>query len=73
MKDNLNVSDVQLMIRNLITFIVVEGKEFVDEEHKKEYVSRYLMVLIKTINLIDDQEEVSLIEDIANDISNYLD
>jgi len=72
MKGNLDISDVRLIIRNLMAFIVIEGKEFVDEEHKKEYVSRYLLVLIKTINLMDDQEEFSLVEDIANDISNYL-
>ncbi|MEW7290811.1 hypothetical protein [Aquimarina sp. 2304DJ70-9] len=72
MNDNLNISDIRLIIRNLITFIVVEGKGYVNDAQKRDYVSEYLLVLVKTINLIDEQEEYSVVEDIANDISNYL-
>ncbi|GAA4277049.1 hypothetical protein [Aquimarina mytili] len=72
MSDNLSISDIRLIIRNLITFIVVEGKEYVHDDYKRDYVSKYIMVLIKTINLIDDDEEFSLVKDIADDISNYL-
>ncbi len=72
MKGDIDISDVRLIIRNLITFIVVEGKEYVHDEQKKNYISGYLLVLVKTINLIDEQEEFSVVEDIANDISNYL-
>ncbi|WP_103072349.1 hypothetical protein [Aquimarina sediminis] len=72
MKKDLDISDVRLIIRNLISFIVVEGKEYVSDAKKKEYVSSYIQLLIKTIHHIDEQEELSIIEDIADDISTYL-
>jgi hypothetical protein len=72
MKKELDISEIQLIIRNLIAFIVVEGKEHVSDKKKKAYVSGYVQLLIKTIHLIDDQEELSIIEDIAEDISTYL-
>lgn len=72
MKKELDISEIRLIIRNLITFVVIEGKEYVSETKKKEYVSAYIQLLIKTIYLIDEQEEFSIIEDIADDISTYL-
>ncbi|AXT61077.1 hypothetical protein D1816_12195 [Aquimarina sp. AD10] len=72
MKDNLDISDARLIIRNLMTFIVVEGKGCVDDQKKKEYVSGYIQVLIKTINLIDEGKDFTLVEDIADDIARYL-
>ncbi|WP_074409613.1 MULTISPECIES: hypothetical protein [Aquimarina] len=72
MKKELDISEIQLIIRNLIAFIVVEGKEYVSDKKKKAYVAGYVQLLIKTIHLIDDQEELSIIEDIAEDISTYL-
>ncbi len=72
MKDNLDIQDLKLIIRNLITFIVVEGKEYVNENQKREYVSKYVHLLVKTINLIDETEEFSIVEDIADDITRYL-
>ncbi|WP_109299639.1 hypothetical protein [Aquimarina sp. AU474] len=72
MKNDLNNAEIRLIIHNLITFIVVDAKEYVSDKHKKEYVLGYVHLLIKTINLIDDDVEFSVIEDIANDISMYL-
>ncbi len=72
MKEDLNISDIRLIIRNLITFIVVEGKEYVCDTKKREYVSGYVNTLVKTIHLIDEDEKLSLIEDIANDITEYM-
>ncbi|PKV49537.1 hypothetical protein ATE84_1567 [Aquimarina sp. MAR_2010_214] len=72
MKKELDISEIQLIIRNLVAFIVVEGKEYVSDKKKKAYVSGYVQLLIKTIHLVDDQEELSIIEDIAEDILTYL-
>ncbi|WP_148639278.1 hypothetical protein [Aquimarina longa] len=72
MKKDVDISDVKLIIRNLISFIVVEGKEYVSDQQKKAYVSGYVQLLIKTIHLVDDKDDTSLIEDIADDISTYL-
>ncbi|WP_103865843.1 hypothetical protein [Aquimarina sp. I32.4] len=72
MKKELDISEVKLIIRNLVTFIVVEGKQYVSDNQKKAYVSGYVQLLIKTIHLIDEQEEISIVEDIAEDISTYL-
>ncbi len=72
MKDNLDISDVRLIIRNLITFIVIEGKEYVSDANKRAYVSGYVHTLIRTINLIDEHKEFSITEDIVEDISKYL-
>ncbi len=72
MGNDLNSSDITLIVRNLIAFIVVEGKEYVHDDFKQEYVLGYILVLAKTIYLIDEQEDFSLVEDIANDISKYL-
>ncbi len=72
MKEKLDNKEIRLIIRNLITFIVVEGKECVSEAKKKEYVVGYIHLLIKTIHLIGDEEEFSIVEDIANDLSEYI-
>ncbi len=72
MKNNLDTSEIKLIIRNLITFIVVEGKEYVGDKQKKAYVAGYIQLLVKTIHLIDEDVESSVVENIANDISKYL-
>lgn len=72
MKDNLDISDIRLIIRNLITFIVVEGKEYVSDDNKRAYVSSYVSVLIKAIHLIEEDHDVSIIEDIAEDLAMYI-
>ncbi|WP_109435527.1 MULTISPECIES: hypothetical protein [Aquimarina] len=72
MKENLDSREIQLIIRNLITFIVIEGKEYVSDAKKKEYVAGYIQLLIKTIHLIGEEEEFSIVEDIADDLSKYV-
>jgi uncharacterized protein (UPF0305 family) len=72
MKKELEISEIRLIIRNLIAFIVVEGKEYVSDKQKKAYVSGYIQLLVKTIHLIDNHKELSIIEDIIEDISTYL-
>ncbi|GGX05637.1 hypothetical protein [Aquimarina muelleri] len=72
MNKDIDISEIRWIIRNLIAFIAVEGKDYVSEAKKKEYVSAYVHVLIKTIYLMDEKQEFSIIEDIAEDIANYL-
>ncbi len=72
MDKDLDISEVKRIIRNLITFIVIEGKQYVNEGQRKEYVCAYVQLLIKTIHLIDEKEKESVIEDIAKDISTYI-
>ncbi|MDY8136599.1 hypothetical protein [Aquimarina sp. 2201CG5-10] len=72
MNNKLEVSDIKLIIRNLITFIVLDGKEYVSDQRKQEYVAAYIHLLVKTMNLVDNKEESAIIEDIANDIDTYL-
>lgn len=72
MKKDIDIAEIRWIIRNLIAFIVVEGKDYVSEAKKKEYVLAYVHVLIKTIYLIDEKQEFSIVEDIADDIVNYL-
>ncbi len=72
MKNELDIHDLRLIIRNLIAFIVVEGKEFVSDHQKTEYVSRYVQLLIKNVHMIDEKDKNSIVEDIADDITTYL-
>jgi len=71
-KNSLDSTDVEHIVRNLINFIVVDGKKYVKEDEMSNYVSSYIHVLIKTINLIKEKEISSPVEDIAQDISKYL-
>ena len=72
MEEDLSISDLRKIIRNLITFIVVEGKEYVNDTKKSDYVLSYVHLLARTINKVDVDEQESLVEDIANDISKYI-
>ncbi|SEL16442.1 hypothetical protein SAMN04487910_1907 [Aquimarina amphilecti] len=72
MKEELSISDLREVIRNLITFIAVEGKEYVNENKKSDYVASYLVLLAKIINQVEEGEQTSLVESITEDISNYI-
>ncbi|WP_299214695.1 hypothetical protein [uncultured Aquimarina sp.] len=72
MKEELSISDLRQVIRNLITFIAVDGKEYVNDDKKREYVANYVLLLAKIINQIDQEEQTSLIQNISDDISNYM-
>ncbi len=74
MKDRINISDLRQIIRNLITFIVIDGKKHVQEDEKQDYVVSYIQLLAEIINdlKIEDKEQAAFIEDIANDISKYI-
>ncbi len=72
MEEELDISDARQIIRNLITFIVVEGKEYVNDNKKREYVASYVLLLAKIINQTDKTDQTSFIENISDDISKYI-
>ncbi|WP_299255889.1 hypothetical protein [uncultured Aquimarina sp.] len=72
MKEELSISDLRQVIRNLITFIAVDGKEYVNDDKKREYVASYVLLLAKIINQVDQEEKTSLIQNISDDIANYI-
>ncbi len=72
MTDKVSVSDLRYIIRNLITFIAVEGKEYVNDQKKQEYVASYIHLLAKIINQVDEDDQDSIVENIAEDISKYI-
>ncbi|KAA1244984.1 hypothetical protein [Aquimarina sp. RZ0] len=72
MNDELNIEDLRLIIHNLITFIVVEGKVYVKNNKKHEYVTKYVYLLAKVIHQIDEEEQISIVKEIADDISKYI-
>jgi len=71
-EDALDISDLRPIIRNLVTFIVVEGKGYVNEKKKCDYVASYVHLLVKIVNQVKEEERASLVEDIAEDISRYI-
>lgn len=72
MNENLETSEIRLIIRNLISFIAVEGKEYVQDSKKSNYVEAYIHMLVKIMNLIDEGKDQALVEHIAEDISRHL-
>jgi hypothetical protein len=60
------------IIRTLVSFIIVDGKKFVNENDKKEYISKYLFTLSTAMNGIPsfvDMNKVARI--IEEDISKH--
>ncbi len=72
MENELKISDLKIIIRNLISFIVIEGKECVQESKKQEYVSGYIHLLVKIVNDMEEQDDYSIIKDIVDDITRYI-
>lgn len=72
MSENLENSEIRLIIRNLISFIAVEGKEYVQDSKKSSYVGAYIHMLVKMMNLIDEGKDQALVEHIAEDIAKHL-
>lgn len=72
MKNDHDISDMQLIIKNLIAFIAVEGKQYIDDAKIEAYVDSYVSCLIQTIHLIDQEKEDLVIKTIVDDIATYL-
>ncbi len=71
-KEVLEVADLVVLIRNLIRFIVVEGKEFVNDEDKEAYINQYMNVLISNINLTQKTKEIPIMDAILEDVFLYM-
>lgn len=79
MVSDLNDSDYKLIVNRLVSFIVLEGKTFVDENEKVEYVKSYLKLFVKIINQPSEVEEEDsteskslLVEHIFKDMSKFV-
>lgn len=72
MKEEVNIADLKVIIQTLIKFIVVDGKSFVTEAKKEEYVASYVHLLVKMINQAEEEKNHSIVEKIASDIANYI-
>ncbi|MFC5045117.1 hypothetical protein ACFSTE_16385 [Aquimarina hainanensis] len=71
--DELEITDLKEIIRKLISFIVVDGKKYIsDDAQKRAYVLGYLHLLAKVINFIEEEDEFTAVENIADDISTYI-
>jgi hypothetical protein len=47
---NKNSAELSLIIRSLIKFIVIDGKQYVNEEKQIPYIQKYIYTLSKSIN-----------------------
>ena len=76
MEGNLEMKDVKLIINKLMSFIVMDGKHFVNEEEKKSYVQSYLNLFAKIINEPEDDHKkaskAAVMEHIFKDIEKYV-
>lgn len=70
-KENINkeyVVELTKMVRNLMYFIVKEGKSCVDQKHRKLYVSTYLMLFVKVMNQsAEPLDQVTIQKEILSD------
>ena len=72
MKEEPEISDLIHIIQSLIEFIVIDGKAYVRDNEKREYVASYVLLLAKTINQMGKEEETKVVESIAEDIAKYI-
>jgi len=59
--ENINKVELVKIIRSLISFIVIDGKDFVKEEQKEAYIKKYLYKLSKSMNGANDYVNVNTI------------
>ena len=72
MDDNLDPTEVQLIIRDLVRFIVTKGKHYVSDDNKEEYVLEYIQLLLNIIYTNDENLDTNFIKHIAEDITKYI-
>ena len=75
---DLSDSDYKLIVNRLVSFIVLEGKTFVDENEKVEYVKSYLKLFVKIINQPNEESgedstesKSILVEHIFKDLAKF--
>lgn len=75
MEENIEMKDIRLLISRLMSFIVLDGKHFVNETEKENYVKSYLHLFVKMINdpvTDENAKKAVVIEQIFKDISKYI-
>lgn len=60
---NLNSIELTKIIRSLMQFIVIDGRKFIDEKKKKEYIKSYIYTFSKSINGMNDFVNMKMIHD----------
>ncbi len=63
LQKDLNTIELTRIIRSLMHFIVIDGKNFVNETEKKAYIKSYLYTFTKSINGMNDFVNMKVIHD----------
>ncbi len=71
MREELIILEIKTIIRSLVSFIVSEAKQYINDEELDEYVYSYMHLLLKIIYQMDTIEYDNLVENISSDISNH--
>lgn len=57
-KDTNKVELVKI-IRYLISFIVIDGKDYIKDELKEDYIKQYLLILSKSMNGVSNYVNIN--------------
>ncbi|WP_010181892.1 hypothetical protein [Aquimarina agarilytica] len=69
-----DTDELAKIIRQLMFFIINEGKNYSDQSLRELYISKYLFLFAKIMNQVDDPNEPNikqLIDIITKDIEKY--
>lgn len=67
LQKDIKTIELTRIIRSLMHFIVIEGKDFVNEKDKKAYIKSYLYTFTKSINGMNDFVNMKMIHDQIED------
>lgn len=67
LQKDIKTIELTRIIRSLMHFIVIEGKDFVSEKDKKAYIKSYLYTFTKSINGMNDFVNMKVIHDQIED------
>ena len=62
MKEEIEISDLRKIIRELMMFIAVDGKQFVEKDKMEAYVMKYLQCFVKVMNDKGEGQEISTLD-----------
>ncbi|MEL6812924.1 MAG: hypothetical protein AAFP76_16490 [Bacteroidota bacterium] len=75
MEKNVDVTDLKKIIRDLMLFITVEGKQFVDKDQMEEYVLRYVNCFVNSLNLTSEEGSekgmIDIMRTVAQDLKGF--
>ncbi|WP_459211698.1 hypothetical protein [Aquimarina rhabdastrellae] len=73
MNNQLELTDLKKIIQDLISFIVIDGKTYVDDRYQKEYITSYIRLFIKAFNPENTAINAAYTEEISKDILKIFD